>query len=511
MPGGVGPASSSLNFVRLVERTTDALVTGDDGALEEVKKVLIEVHTQYDKVHQEAESKENRLRRLREDIRAADQQHLTKGDSGKRIDDRHGELEEQIEEVRKKHHETQTSRKVYEHMLARIQREQAILKQKMFMMEDHLDRKKHELHQKRQENERMSRQKVQMTRTLDSTSHEASLEREACATALETIQGELEKRRDANRRRADFESWRHEVALDAANEAFNASAGRLRKLYAIEKLSGNSLQKTTFEQVERSQITEDGFQQIRDVTGLGDVMDIVHKFLNRDVEKSQLEVSVKEAELRLEHLRQANDALKQKTEGITFDDDDNQGGLYKDMEKSERELSEAMEQHEAIRSRLQRATLQAEQMKRWSGRVGGMLSSFEPPAPVESQNDLPVFFKRLHAGVTKFIAEVSKQIASGRINRKELQKNATKEYEEQTRLLTDRNFLESNRRVQIATENQAQGKGAGGRPTSRQEGGNGAEFDSTTSFSEDRDQCKKDSEELRARVQAEQLKKRPKG
>ena len=30
-----------------------------------------------------------------------------------------------------------------------------------------------------------------------------------------------------------------EVALDAANEAFNASAGRLRKLYAIEKLSGH--------------------------------------------------------------------------------------------------------------------------------------------------------------------------------------------------------------------------------------------------------------------------------
>ena len=43
------------------------------------------------------------------------------------------------------------------------------------------------------------------------------------------------------------------MALDAANDAFNASAGRLRKLYAIEKLSGNFLQKTTFEQVERSQ------------------------------------------------------------------------------------------------------------------------------------------------------------------------------------------------------------------------------------------------------------------
>ena len=33
----------------------------------------------------------------------------------------------------------------------------------------------------------------------------------------------------------------------------------------------NFLQKTTFEQVERSQTTEDNFQKIRDVTGLADV------------------------------------------------------------------------------------------------------------------------------------------------------------------------------------------------------------------------------------------------
>ena len=40
---------------------------------------------------------------------------------------------------------------------------------------------------------------------------------------------------EAGERRNKFEEWRHEVALDAANEAFNASAGRLRKLYAVRQ------------------------------------------------------------------------------------------------------------------------------------------------------------------------------------------------------------------------------------------------------------------------------------
>jgi hypothetical protein len=78
---------------------------------------------------------------------------------------------------------------------------------------------------------------------------------------------------------------------------------RLRKLWAIEKLAGNMLQKIIFEQVAKSQATEDGFQKIREVTGLTDVMDIVHKFLNRDVEHEQLKTAVKDAEARLEVLR----------------------------------------------------------------------------------------------------------------------------------------------------------------------------------------------------------------
>merc|ERR1740127_396419 len=120
----------------------------------------------------------------------------------------------------------------------------------------------------------------------------------------------LASKRNDKVRRARFEEWRHEVALEAANEAFNTSAGRLRKLYAVEKLAGNCLQKITFEQVERSQTTEDGFQKIRDVTGLADVMDIVHKFLNRDVEHEQLRSSTKEAEVRLETLREQFEKLK---------------------------------------------------------------------------------------------------------------------------------------------------------------------------------------------------------
>ncbi|CAE8643816.1 unnamed protein product [Polarella glacialis] len=267
-----------------VERTTDALVTTDDGSLDEVRKTLIQVRQQYDAVHHEAEQKEARLRRVREEIRTADLLHASKGDDTHKLEENWGSLKLQYQDTLKRNKETQTARKVYEHMLARIQKEQAILKQKLLRMEEHMDRKRREVHQKRVQSERARCDRTEASRTLEALSEDAELEARACRTA---------------------------------REAFNASAGRLRKLYAIEKLSGNSLQRITFEQVERSQNTEDGFQKIRDVTGLADVMDIVHKFLNRDVEHEQLQGSVKEAEVRLEALRQAYDAFKQKTEAAS--------------------------------------------------------------------------------------------------------------------------------------------------------------------------------------------------
>ena len=47
-----------------------------------------------------------------------------------------------------------------------------------------------------------------------------------------------------------------------------------------------------FTQVEKSQSTEEGFQKIRELTGLTDVMEIVHRLLDRDIDQVQLKAAV---------------------------------------------------------------------------------------------------------------------------------------------------------------------------------------------------------------------------
>jgi len=497
---GIPQNLHSLNFLKLVERTTDNFVGGDDTAVEEVRRILLQVRSQYDTVHHEAEQKELGLKKIREQIRAADASYCNRGAETHRLEDSWHGLQEKFDETTWRITETKTSKKVYEHMLARIQKEQAILKQKMLMMEEHMSRKSTELAQRTTEAGRLDKEKVQALDSLDSLERDMCTERDARGSAKEVMEFELDRRKEANKRRADFESWRHEVALEAANEAFNASAGRLRKLYAIEKLAGNCLQKITHEQVDRSQTTENGFQQIRDVTGLADVMDIVHKFLNRDVEHEQLKTSVKDAEVRLEALQQDFNAFKRETEGITFDSNGtgSSGDIYKDVEEKERILSDSLKEHEMCRMRLQKATLQVEHMKRWTARVGQLLSAFEDPVQVQGPADLPAFFRRLDVAVQKFTSFVGQQIGESKITRKVLSQVLTRENNEQARLLANEQFLRSNCRVPASADH---------RPSSRQ---GGVDDDPDALFAADRDSRKTDSTDKCREAQSEAQKKRQK-
>merc|ERR1712013_484665 len=113
----------------MVERTEDAFAVSDDSAVEDVRRILNDVRTQYDQVHKEAEHKEAELCRLREAIRVAE----TSGASGRledssKSDDVLQSLVKQTEATEKAVFEAQTSQKVYQHMLSRISKEQAILK-----------------------------------------------------------------------------------------------------------------------------------------------------------------------------------------------------------------------------------------------------------------------------------------------------------------------------------------------------------------------------------------------
>jgi len=233
----------------MLEGMVERFTVGEDNAVQDVAAILSDIRTQYDEVRCESDMKEKELQRFRSLIKQADNANGQKQDEVFKLDDTVLSLERQLEEGKEAIAEALMNRKVYEHMLERLKKEQAILKQKQLKMEEHLKRKRNELADIEGKKRNLMQDEATSQETVTAMRAELDNERDVRDQTMDRIKGCVEAKNQSIKRRADFERWRHVVALDAANEAFNASAGRLRKMWALEKLAGK-VPESLIEQVE---------------------------------------------------------------------------------------------------------------------------------------------------------------------------------------------------------------------------------------------------------------------
>merc|ERR1719482_1543041 len=197
-----GPRSN--DFLTLVEHTTDAFVQTDDSAVEDVRKILADVRQQYDRVNSEAEKKAAELAQLREAIRVAESKNDSKQDEGHMLEERKVTLEKQYDDAVMQIDDAQTNRKVYQHMLERTLHEQAVLKEKMLIMEKHLSKKSTEVERKVNQNRKTHASKVQSGKALELMEMDAEHEQSVREGAMNCMTGTLQSKQNSIKRRADF-------------------------------------------------------------------------------------------------------------------------------------------------------------------------------------------------------------------------------------------------------------------------------------------------------------------
>lgn len=434
-------------FSELVERTVDALKSNlVEASLQDVQNVLAKIRRQFDEVRCEADRKEAELVTLRQEIRfweseakPPEEQDHYNGFVRKSVVEKLGQASTELDQAL----ETQ---KVYQHMVERLLREQRILEQKVLMMENYLDRQTREVEAKQHFSRRINEDKVEQIVKLEMLEQDMDLERTVRTAAMSDLSAAVERRRHDVNEAEYFETWRYEAALEAATEAFEATAGRYRKIYAIEKLTGNCLQRLTFDQAEQSQATEDGFQRIREVTGLTDVMEIVQKFLHREDEHEQLKTTVREAEARLQ-LRE--EEASRPCEDALVDAKPETRGLGVEVTEFEQMLEDVRQDHSDVQEQLKQSTLLVDSLKRWSNRLAKSLAPIQEIKAVQAESDLPRFFNQLVQVVHEFLDRAHAEMPDARLVK--ITSEAThKDFSDQGKLLHDKDFLRSNCRVATA-------------------------------------------------------------
>ena len=77
--------------------------------------------------------------------------------------------------------------------------------------------------------------------------------------------------------------------------------------------------------MQKSYVIEEAFQKIQASTGVGDVQEIVHKFVTREITYAQLLTAVNENEKKLDYLRRENDHDRDELKQLQIEHEDDQG------------------------------------------------------------------------------------------------------------------------------------------------------------------------------------------
>lgn len=460
----LGPPPAKLDprrqttFTRLLEHTVDTL-RGDrqEDHHEELGRTLADVRKSFDEVRYEADRCAKELQEVRKEIKRREAELAAHPEYGVKATMTRENVLERLEQVAVEIDRENETHRVYQHLVGRTGRELNLVKEKVAAMERHVQRKEKEVVKYEDSSLRTHQNKVQALQELEYLEYEVDTERRLCGQAIQDLHEDMHHREDAVGHRQNFEAWRYQVAKKAASDAFQATAGRFRKIYALEKLTGNCLQKNTMECFEASQKTEDSFQNIKEVTGLKYVMDIVHKFLTKDVEVEQLKKQVQDTELRLERLRK--EEAERQSEGGSFELYDRTPGaarscLNNQVAEREVELAKAQNQHEELQRHLTDTTVMLDNVLRWAQKTHSSFRAMgltRGEAETETIPDLAEHFDLLAQTVEGFLTRALDNHGAPNLV-KRTTKTMEREFRDQEHLLEDKEFHTRNCRVHPSTD-----------------------------------------------------------
>jgi len=156
---------------------------------------------------------------------------------------------------------------------------------------------------------------------------------------------------------------------------------------------------------------------------------------------------VKEAESKLESLREEYEHFKRETEGMTFENGGLSRKIHQEVEDCETHLGKCLHEHDQSRERLQKTTLDLEQMKAWCRRQNQSLLPFEDSMHIESPQHIRDYIVQFKITVEKFLVHIQQQTLVGKVQKKTGQQLLAKEHHERGRLLNDKEFIRSNCRI----------------------------------------------------------------
>jgi len=264
-------------------------------------------------------------------------------------------LENRLDKAMIKYNEAQSIRKTYDQIVKRLKEERVNFDNQLGAIEATLHAKEHDYEELLLMSHDASHAKDVARVELAKLQSLVGEERKAREKELNERRNAVHAREEMHTRMVERERARHDIVMEAKGDLSTEAEEALKKNLVTNALHHTLNQNVMEGEQQVVSAYEAAFRKIKEATGVGDVNEVIQKFMTqKDTEKSLLAMT-REAQARIDQLAEEKAATKASVDEMKYSGAGGQSSRQ-EVEACEKRLGEATSAQDRVRTRHGRLT-----------------------------------------------------------------------------------------------------------------------------------------------------------
>jgi len=264
-------------------------------------------------------------------------------------------LENRLDKAMIKYNEAQSIRKTYDQIVKRLKEERVNFDNQLGAIEATLHAKEHDYEELLLMSHDASHAKDVARVELAKLQSLVGEERKAREKELNERRNAVHAREEMHTRMVERERARHDIVMEAKGDLSTEAEEALKKNLVTNALHHTLNQNVMEGEQQVMSAYEAAFRKIKEATGVGDVNEVIQKFMTqKDTEKSLLAMT-REAQARIDQLAEEKAATKASVDEMKYSGAGGQSSRQ-EVEACEKRLGEATSAQDRVRTRHGRLT-----------------------------------------------------------------------------------------------------------------------------------------------------------
>eukprot|EP00741_Cyanophora_paradoxa_P022407 tig00021463_g21633.t1 len=365
---------------------------GLEGETIKLEDQVVKLRKEYDDLRHGALAKEKEVKAMTDKLKDLERESIRPNSEDSPLTRQIRTLENRLDKAMIKYNEAQSIRKTYEQIVKRLKEERIGFDNQLQAIERTLKAKEHDLEElmlmSHDANHAKEVAKAELAKLEQQIADERKQREKELAERRAVVQQKMEMAQRLEKR----EKMRREIQAEAAGDLGEEGERALKKSVVTNVFHHAMNEQKLEEEAERITTFEEAFRKIKDATGVGDVNEVIQKFLTQEDTHNNLIEMTKDAQKRIDALNEEKNALKAKVEEVKYSGAGNFGSRTV-VDQFESHLTTSNAKCERNRQKYERIAKILINVKAGIAHLGDKLDGVkidEPPVPMSDDTVVPV-------------------------------------------------------------------------------------------------------------------------